>query len=202
MKWQGIAGQQRQDFYYDASGTIASGGTAQLMLSQSKSRSHLMIINNSIGVLNIQFGIPPATAVLTSKAVTSVTVPDAGFGFLVPPAVLFLGGGNANDPASQGATMPDWPPPTNAARATATIANGTISSITISNGGANYLAPPYVAIVPDRTDPTGVGTASAATFPLLPNGGNVYFNGPVCPTDAISIWGATTGQAYVVKWQL
>ena len=30
MKWQGVAGQQRQDFYYDASGTITSGGPITL----------------------------------------------------------------------------------------------------------------------------------------------------------------------------
>jgi len=198
--WQS-GGQQQQHSYYDKSGTITTGGTAQLLLPQSKSRSHLAIANNSTGVLMVQIGIAGATAVLTGKVVTSVTVGDAGFGFLVPPQVLFLGGGNSNDPASQGAAMPDWPAPTNAATGNATIANGTISAITLSNGGAGYLVAPYVAIIADRTDPTGVGTASATIgLPVGANGGSIFWNGTVCPTDAISIWGATTGQAFSCKW--
>jgi len=204
--WQS-GGQQAQHFYYDASGTIASGGTAQLLLPQSKSRSHLIIVNNSSGALYIQFGIQPAVATLTNKVVTSVSVPDGGFGFTVAPTVMFLGGGNNGDPASQGATMPDWPSPANPAQgivvmASSAISGNKINSITVTNGGSGYLAPPYVAIYPDRTDPTGVGTASATTFPLQANGGNLYLNGTCCPTDAISIYGATTGQAFVCKYML
>ena len=205
MKWVGVRGQQQQDFYYDASGTIATGGTAQLLLPQSKSRSHLIIINNSTGVLNIQFGMIPGVATLSGKTVASVAVSDGGFGFNVPPDVVFLGGGNSNDPASYGATMPDWPAPNAPAKAhcvmgSSAISGLTVSSIVVDYVGAGYLAAPYAAIIPQRTDPTGVGTASTNTWPIMGNGGAAFFDGSTCPTDAISIWGATTSQAFICKW--
>ena len=194
--------QQQRDRYYDASGTIASGGTAQLLLPQSKSRSHLFIVNNSTGVLNIQFGVLPGKATLTNGVVSSVSVPDAGFGFLVAPTVRFLGGGNANDPATKGATMPDWPSPFTPACGRAILSGGAIASIAVDNGGSGYLVPPYVDIQADRTDPTGVGLASTTTFPVQANGGSAFWNGTACSCEAISIWGATTGQAFTAKWML
>lgn len=201
MQLIGSRSQQQIDDYFDSSGAITTGGTAQLLLPQRKSCSHLIIANNSTGVLMVQFGVPPATATLTNGVVTSVSVPDAGFGFLAPPDVAFLGGGNANDLASQGATMPGWPAPFNAAQGVATLSGGAINGITITNGGSGYLAAPFVYLRPSRTDPTGVGTPSAtAGLPLQANGGSYYINGTSCPTTAISIWGATTGQAYCVKW--
>lgn len=200
MYLSGARGQQQVDNWYNLSGTITAASVSQLLLPQSKSRSFLAIINNSVGTLNIQVGVPAGTATLTSGVVTSITYPDAGFGFLQPPDVLLLGGGNANDPASQGATMPDWPPPSSPAIATATIANGTISAISINFGGSGYLAAPFVFIVPKRTDPNGVGTARATTFLLASNGGSLLVNGTMCPTAAISIWGGTLGQSFTCYW--
>ena len=205
MNLIGTNNQQRIDGYFDYSGTITSGGTPQLMLPQRKSCSHLIIANNSTGNLTIQFGIRPATATLTSGVVTSVTVNDAGFGFKYPPTVMFLGGGNANDPMmSTGATMPGWPAPFSPAQGRAVLSGGTtgsITSITIDNGGSGYLAPPYVLIEADRRDDTGVGVASLTQgIPVLGGGGSYYINGTACPTSAISVYGATTGQVYVCKW--
>lgn len=206
MHLPGSRGQQQIEDYYDSSGSITTGGTAQLILPQRKSCSFLLIANVSTGPLMIQVGIRPATAVLTNGVVTSVTVNDAGFGFQVPPDVFFWGGGNANDPMTLGGTMPDWPSPSKAAAGRAIMgASGisglNVSSIEIDNGGSGYTAAPFVYLRPQRIDPTGVGIPSASVgIPLGANGGNYYVNGTTCPSTAIAIWGATTGQAFTVKW--
>ena len=207
MKLLGSGGQQRRDSLFDASGTITTGGTAQLLLPQSKARSYLLIVNNSSGLLMVQIGILPAVATISGgKVASSITVNDVGFGFNLPPIVEFLGGGNSNDPPSYGATAPDWPAPAAPASGIAIMAasaiNGLkISSITLNNPGSGYLAAPYVQVRADRTDPTGVGLPSAtAGIPLLSQGSNYYSNGTTCPTDAVAIWGATTGQAFTCKW--
>lgn len=204
----GARNQQQLDDYYDCSGTIITGGTPQLCIPQRKSCTKLVIQNLSSGALAISFGVLPATATLTNGVLTALTVNDAGFGFQVPPTVLIMGGGNANDPASKGATAPDWPTPYNVATAVAVLGTSAISglqinSFTITNPGSGYLAKPYVRIVPDRTDPTGVGLPSltaGGSYLLSASGGNYYDNGTACPTTAISIIGATTGQAYTAKW--
>ena len=206
MRLLNSASQQRIDDYYDASGSITTGGTVQLLLPQRKSCSLLINHNLSAEALMLQFGILPATAALTNGAVTSVTVNDAGFGFKVPPEVFFYGGGNNGDLASYGATMPDWPTPTNVASGRAVMGTSAISglqinSIEIDNPGSGYLAPPFVYILPSRRDPTGVGLASSTVGTLLTSGGGSYYvNGTFAPTTAISVYGGTTGQAYTCKW--
>lgn len=201
MKLPGSRDQQQIDQLFDNSGTIASGGTAQLVVPQSKSRSLLFIENTSTAALLVQIGINPSVATLTNGVVSSVAVSDVGFGFLVPPTVQFLGGGNSNDPATKGATAPLWPAPNNAANGHAVLANGTISSIVVDYGGSGYLVPPYVLVTADRTDPTGVGLPTATTGILLAaSGGTIRFDSTVCPTSAVSIYGGTTGLTYTCKW--
>lgn len=205
MKFPGIGGQQAIHDYYDASGTIATGGTAQLMLPQRKSCSGLFFQNLSTGNLFLQVGVRPATAVLTNGVVTSVTVNDAGMLFNQPPTVLFLGGGNQGDPTTFGGSLIGWPTPANVAQGRAVMTGSagamTISSIEIDNGGSGYLAPPFVYILPQRTDPTGVGVPSATEGILVPASGGTFggFNLTV-PTTAIAVFGATTGQGYTCKW--
>jgi len=75
-----------------------------------------------------------------------------------------------------------------------------IASIAIDDPGSGYLAAPYVAITADRTDPTGVGIASATEGILLSPTFSYYLDGTTCVTTAISIWGATNGQAFTAKW--
>ena len=206
MKLIGSGGQQRSDDCFDYSGTIATGGTAQLCLPKRKSCSHLIIANNSSGLLTIQIGTARGTATIANGKVTAISVSDGGFGFISAPTVELLGGGNDGDPVCPGVTMPDWPPPKSPASAIAImsaspIAGLTISSIQITNPGSGYLAAPYVQISPHRIDSTGVGTPSATSgLPLGAGGGSYYVNGTVCPTSAIAIWGATTGQAYLCQW--
>lgn len=203
----GARGQQQIDDLYDGSGTIATGGTAQLALPQRKSCTLLLVENISDTDMLFQIGVQPGVATLTSGVVSSVTVPDIGFGFLYPPEVIALGGGNANDPSTKGGTMPGgWPSPNNPAvlrpvMATSALGGLQISSITILNGGSGYLTPPFVYIRPDRRDPTGVGLPSATVGVLLKSGGGqMSFDATMCPTTAISVYCATTGKAYTCKW--
>lgn len=201
MNLIGSRGQQVVDDLYDGSGTIIAGGTPQLVLPQRKSCSLLLIENISDTDMLFQIGIAPATAVLTSGVVTSVTVNDAGFGLLLPPDIEFFGGGNLGDQMSQGATMPDWPSVSRPARAHAVLSGGAISSIVVDDGGSGYLAPPFAYVRPKRTDPTGVGIPSATAGILLKaGGGQASFDATMCPTTAISVYCATTGKAYTIKW--
>jgi hypothetical protein len=207
MNLVGSRQQQQIDDYFDYSNTITTGGTAQLCLPQRKSCSKLVIANISNGILLIQIGVMPATATIANGTVSAVSVNDAGFGFQCPPDVFFLGGGNANDPVSYGATMPGWPTPNHQAQGRAimgasAISGKQINSIEIDNPGSGYTSAPFVYVRAARHDPTGVGLAANASgsIPLAANGGAYYVNGTACPTTAISIYGATTGQAYTVKW--
>lgn len=194
-------GQQAIHDYFEASGVIATGGVAQLVLPQRKSCSHFLFQNLSSSALMIQFGVRPGIATLTNGVVTSVSVPDVGFGFLVPPPVHFLGGGNDGDLMSQGGSLPGWPTPRHPAKGRAVMSAGAISSIEINDGGSGYLAPPYVYILANRVDPTGVGLPAASIgIMVLANGGSYYLNGTACPTTAVSVYGANTGQAYTCKW--
>lgn len=206
MYLPGSAGQSAaQHDFYDFSGTIATGGTAQLLLPQRKSCTHLIIANLSNGTMFLQFGLRRSTAAISSGAVSTITLVDAGFGFQVAPAIELLGGGVAGDPATKGATMPGWPAPFRPAQATpimqaSAISGLEIASITVNDGGAGYLVAPYVFVRADRTDPTGVGLpTSGAGVPILP-GEKLIWNGTACPTSAISILGPDTSAAYTVKW--
>jgi hypothetical protein len=208
MQLIGSRNQQIQDNYFDASGSIASGGTAQLLLPQRKSCSHFAIWNlSSADTLMIQIGILPGVATISNGAVTGVTVPDAGFGFNEAPEVLFWGGGASGDPTTFGATSPGWPAPNSPAQAVCNMVSASplpglkINSITVTNPGSGYLVAPFVMLKATRRDPTGVGLPSATVgIPLFAGGGAYYINGTSCPTDAISVFGATTGDAWTCKW--
>lgn len=208
----GIRGQVYKDRFYDASGTITTGGTAQLLLPVSQIRSSLVIVNNSSDNLLLEFGAGRATATLTSGAVSSCSVTNAGFGYSIAPAIKFLGGafGPPGNPqiaptyTLQG--LPDWTCPNKPATAhcvmTGSAPNMTISSIVIDNPGTGYAYPPYVQIVNYHNDPFGCAVPSATVgLPLFP-GGSYDSNGSICITDQISIYGSTTGQQYLCKYTL
>lgn len=60
--------------------------------------------------------------------VQGVEIINPGYGYTIAPSVLFFGGGGAG------------------AAATATIGNGVVGVVTISNGGSGYASPPIVTI--------------------------------------------------------
>lgn len=211
MKLVGAAEQQVRHYIYDASGTIATGGTPQLLLPQHQSRSMLLFTNNSAGNLYLEFGAARATCTISNGAVATFSITNAGFGYTRPPVIKFLGGGQpvttlasgqsaGLNTAYVGAAGPNFPSPSYLARAHATLSGGAVNAIVLDAGGAGYVTAPQVFMHNSALDPIGVAIASASSgFAIVPNG-SVTLNGTCCPTDAMSIFGATTGQAFTCKF--
>lgn len=205
MKLVGSRGQATLDYAYDASGTIATGGTAQLILPRRKSTSFFWFQNISDTDMYLDFGAGRATATLTSGAVSSLSITNAGFGFTKPPIVTFLGGGNTSwnqaNSAFLGCGQPNYPAPGVAAQATAVLTTGAISSFQIGNPGVSYAKAPYVQLVNDENDPFGCSLPSATSgFLIGAQGGDFYVNGTACFNDPIAVYCATTGKAFTCKW--
>jgi|SRR5579863_74779 len=219
MKLVGSAEQAVRHFKFDASGTIATGGTPQLLLPERKSTSFLVITNISDTIMYIEFGSARATAALSGTAVNSVTVTNGGFGFTKPPAVWFYGGGinidfnNSPNPSFVGAGLYGYPPPSGAqptgpanrpAQAHATLSAGVVNAIVVDDGGQGYVVAPQVFLTNSLLDPNGVASpffsSTLSGIPLNPGGGSYYVNGTTCTTDPISIYCATTGKAFTCKW--
>jgi hypothetical protein len=204
MKLVGASQQQNQHPLYRADGTLATGGTAQLVLARSMSRSYLLLANNSIGPLWFEIGFGSATATLSGSVVSSIAVGNAGFGYSKPPLVRLWGGGypsNPNTPNYVGLAQPNGYAPSNIATAVATISGGAISAITVTNGGGSYVVAPYVSIIGSDLDPVGCAAPASGVGILVPAGGApLIWNGTCCPTDPVAVWGATTSQAYACRW--
>jgi hypothetical protein len=202
MKLTGSGGQQTQHPLYYADGTITTGGTPQLCLARSMSRSLLILENpNASGNIYFEFGSARATCTISGGGVNTVTITNAGFGFSYPPVVRFLGGGSAGNPAYKGLAQPNGTTPPNQASGRALLTGNAVSSIVIDNPGSGYVIAPYVFIQNSELDPIGAAIPSATSgLMLAPAGGAITFNGTCCPTDVISVFSATTGAAYVTRW--
>lgn len=213
MKLVGAAGQQVRHPLYRADGTITSGSTAQLILGQRQACSFLMLQNLSSSPMWLEFGSPSATATMTgsspNQSVASIAVNNAGFNYTYPPTVHLLGGGGASGVNANtsyiGLGQPNAPSPTHYARAhcvmTGSAGNMSISSIVVDDAGANYLCAPYVLILNSKRDPNGCAVPSQGSgFMLAASDGPLIFNGTACTTDAISVFCATTGAAYLCRW--
>ena len=204
--------QQTYAHLYDASGTIATGGTAQIVLPRQRSRSSFIFVNNSAVNMYLEFG--PARAgipVLSSQTVSSVPVANAGMGYSRVPVIRFYGGAfgfpNATAPTYTVQGTPDLPSPSHPAMAhcvmTGSAGAMTVSSIVIDDPGVGYLYPPYAYIQNDELDPFGSAVPSVGTgILLLASGGSYTSNGTVCVTDAVSVYCATTGSAFSCKYSL
>lgn len=201
MKLVSAGLQQVRHPLYDASGTITTGGTPQLVLAQSQARSFLLLGNNSAGDLLFEIGSARATSTISNGAVTGFTITNAGFGFTVPPVVRLLGGGNAGNSSFLGLNQPNGAAPSNVATAVAVLTGGAVSGFTITNPGSGYVKAPYVFIFNSDLDPYGAAVPSATTGILIKSGSPpVIFNGTCCPTDPVAVFGATTGAAFTCKW--
>lgn len=184
---------------YDFSGTITTGGTPQRILPYQPTRSYLLVQNISNANLFLGIGGATATASLTNGAVTSVSVVNAGLGYTYPPIVNFYGGATSN-PTVGGALGSQWGnAPAVIATAKANLTANAVSSITVLGGGADYLVAPFVYLSPDPRDPFGVYAPSATAGVLLAPGLGYVAESSVVTNDAISIFGANTGQAFTCK---
>lgn len=202
--------QQVQHYLYVADGTITAGSTAQLVLPRSQSRSMFYFQNLSgTATMNLEVGYGTATATLTSNAVSSIAVNNAGFGYTKPPRILLLGGGypQGSSGRSQGPNtsylglgQPNAPSPPDVATAVATLSGGAISAITVNYKGSQYIKAPYVQIISDDLDPYGCAVPSATSGILLGPGQSLYWNGTACPTDPIGVFSTTTSAPYTCRW--
>jgi hypothetical protein len=77
--------------------------------------------------------------------IDSITVVNPGSGYFTPPIVEFSGGGAGGGAIADAFLLPVG----NGASATATVTNGEISLITITNGGNNYIDPEISIEEPD-----------------------------------------------------
>jgi hypothetical protein len=206
VKLLNASNQQVRHFLYDASGAITTGGTAQLVLARSMARSLLYLQNTSIGSLWFEFDGPRAHATLTNGVVTGVSIDNAGFNMTKPPVVRFLGGGYPQWQAGGintsylGLNQPNGPSPSHPATGHATLATGAVSSITVDDGGANYAIAPYVQLITDDLDPYGCAVPAQGSGWQLASGESLLFDKSAVPTEAVGVFGATTGQKFICKW--
>ena len=141
-------------------------------------------------------------ATIIGGVVTSVAITNGGSGYVYPPLVFFdQPAGTANPgivtPNGQNA-QPGFP-----ATGFATLTAGAVSSITVTDQGAGYVAIPNVYLIPDPRDSTGGGASAAAVL-----GGSGMLTGVVCidhgnpvtslPTLTISGGGGSAGTATIV----
>jgi len=197
----GFTEQQNLTPVYRADGTVAAGGTAQLILPRAAPRSSIIIQNTSTSdTITLEFGCARATATVTNGKVTAITVTNAGFGFTYAPSVHFLGGGNMSNGRDLGVGYPNQLAPSNYASAHCVMSGGSISSIVIDNPGSGYDCAPYVQLLNDPNDNYGAAAPSATSgYKLAPNA--VFresYN--VVTTDAIAVYGATTGDSWFCQY--
>jgi len=204
---------------FRADGTITAGGTPQLILPVAQSRSMLMVMNTSSAALFMEHGPARALATVSGGVLTAVTVTNAGFGYTNAPSVEVKGGagpfvansvwsglGMHSAPTPTGlATQGDTTAPTynKPARVHCVLTGGAVSSVVIDDPGFGYVNPPELIFKNHDNDPFGCAVPSATIGICLPAvNGYYYINGTACWTDAIALYGGTTGQTFVCEYMV
>jgi hypothetical protein len=192
----GIRNQTQLDDLLDFSGTITTGGAAQIVLPQQLRRLSLSIWNTSAANMTVGIGPPRPTATLSSSTVGSITVGNAGIGYTVPPVVRLLGGIVDGDYQ----TAPSHP-----ATAHATLSGTGIGSITVDDPGIGYKVAPLIYLENPIVGPFGyLGggcflPSISAGIPLPPGGGLNFGGSLLVPASALAVWGTNTNDAFAVK---
>lgn len=207
MYLPGSPSQLARHYTYNASGTITTGGTPQVVIPEHRSRASFLFVNISDTAMYLEIGAGFATSTISNGVVTAINVTNAGFGFSQAPTVTLYGGGNPNDPSAVTPGQPGYSSPSRRATAQAVMTgsapNMSIASINVTNGGSGYVAAPYVFIHNNLRDPVGAAIPSATNGILIAaNGGSYAVNGSTCTTDPISVFCVTTGKAYTCKFML
>lgn len=179
-------------------------GSAQLVMAQSQARSVLILQNTGVNAMRVEIGSARAHCAITSGAVTSVTVDNAGFNFTKPPVVQFMGGGapeagGIGNSSYGGLSQPNGVAPSNFAQGHAVLSGSTLGSIVIDNPGSGYVRAPFVFIYNSDLDPYGCAVPTSSTGLLLPAGQSLVFNGTGCPTDPVSVIG-TSSDILIARW--
>lgn len=191
MLLPGSRQQLQLDDFLDFSGTIAVGGTPQLLLPQQPRRAYLLFQNTSSANLVLEIGPARATATISGGQVTGISVANAGLGYTVAPLVQVLGGLTTGDYQSA---------PSNVASATAAISGGAVSSITVSNPGAGYLVAPTIFLLnPLPSLGGGAAIPAATTGIVVAAGGTFLMDSTAVVTSAVAVFGATLAQSFTVK---
>lgn len=194
------------------SGTVTTGGTAQIIMPQDYGRYYMYIQNTSSTDLRIGIGAPTGTATVSSGVITGITANNAGLRYSYAPKVMLIGGGYSNmpNPGSPGSPWTEgtggglgFQSPTRVGAAVAVMTgsapNQTIASVTVQDGGAGYIAAPFVYFQPDPRDPYGCFAPSATAGTILaPYGSRTWESTAVCAC-AVSVYGGTNGQSFEVE---
>jgi hypothetical protein len=125
--------------------TTVSGGTSYTLSEKPVSTAHESADSFSMGRSGLVFGVDATEAVSGGDNVSAVSVVSGKTRYIgTAPAVTFSGGAGSN------------------AAATATIAGGVVTAITVTNTGTAYTSAPTVTIAkPARIIPTsGVNTTT------------------------------------------
>lgn len=190
--------QARRDYLYCADATIATGGTPQLVLGQSQSRSYLLLQNTDAAPMFIEVGSARAHATISAGKLTAITIDNAGFGFTSPPVVRLLGGGGMGP--FLGGNQPNYPAPSHPAVARSVLTTGVVSSFIIDDPGSGYLKAPYVMIFNADLDPYGAAVPSLGVGIQLNSGEKIIWENTFCHTDPVSVFSPTSNAVLTCRW--
>lgn len=160
-----------------AEGNVAHGDAANVALLYGNTTPDVYTTGQTIGL----FMVDGTEAHAGGDNVTGVSIDVAGSGYVEAPGVTFSGGGGSG------------------AAATATIAGGKVTKITITNVGSSYETVPTVAVqVPVLTTPTSSITTATDLITYTAHGqantaALTYANG-----GGTSITGLVDGTIYYV----
>jgi hypothetical protein len=160
--------------------TTVAGGTSYTLSEKPVSTAHESADSFSMGRSGLVFGVDATEAVSGGDNVSAVAIVSGKTRYIgTAPAVTFSGGAGSN------------------AAATATIAGGVVTAITVTNTGTGYTSAPTVTIAkPARIIPTsGVNTSTEtityATHGLTAGEEIKYYHG-----GGTALAGLTNGTSY------